>query len=91
MRGWRTKLIFLLAVYFAGFATAIYFLAPVPEGQDGEFVENSLFHSVFKSDKFTKSFNSGMYKCIDFTKDAALQAGEYLKQRINKDDFKDDS
>ena len=27
MRGWRRKLIFLLVVYFAGFVTAIYFLA----------------------------------------------------------------
>jgi hypothetical protein len=26
--GWRSKLLFLLVVYFAGFATAIYYLAP---------------------------------------------------------------
>ena len=26
--GWRSKFIFLLVVYFAGFATAIYYLAP---------------------------------------------------------------
>ncbi|HBG77306.1 MAG: hypothetical protein WC765_03925 [Phycisphaerae bacterium] len=26
--GWRTKFIFLLVIYFAGFATAIYYLAP---------------------------------------------------------------
>lgn len=26
--GWRSKLLFLLIVYFAGFATAIYHLAP---------------------------------------------------------------
>lgn len=26
--GWRSKFLFLLIVYFAGFATAIYYLAP---------------------------------------------------------------
>lgn len=26
--GWRSKFIFLLVIYFAGFATAIYYLAP---------------------------------------------------------------
>ena len=26
--GWKSKLLFLLIVYFAGFATAIYYLAP---------------------------------------------------------------
>ena len=31
--GWRSKLIFLLVVYFAGFATAIYYLAP--SGREG--------------------------------------------------------
>jgi len=31
MGAWRSKFIFLLIVYFAGFATAIYILVPVPE------------------------------------------------------------
>ncbi len=31
--GWRSKFIFLLIVYFAGFATAIYYLAPSDRGQ----------------------------------------------------------
>ncbi|MFC1738178.1 hypothetical protein ACFL1G_03900 [Planctomycetota bacterium] len=90
MRGWRTKLVFLLVVYFAGFATAVYFLAPVPQGQDGEFAEDSLLHSAFKSDEFAKSFNSGMHKCIDFSKDAAMRAGEFIKQKLDSD-LQDDS
>jgi hypothetical protein len=32
--GWRSKFIFLLIVYFAGFATAIYYLAPSGRGGD---------------------------------------------------------
>jgi hypothetical protein len=31
--GWRGKFLFLLIVYFAGFATAVYYLAP--SGRDG--------------------------------------------------------
>jgi len=29
--GWRSKVLFLLIVYFAGFATAVYYLAPSGE------------------------------------------------------------
>ena len=31
--GWRGKLVFLLVVYFAGFASAVYYLAP--SGREG--------------------------------------------------------
>jgi len=53
MRGWKTKLVFLLIVYFAGFATAIYCLAPAPEVQPGE--ESSALSAV-KSNQFAQSF-----------------------------------
>lgn len=84
MRGWRTKLIFLLVVYFAGFATAIYCLAPVPENQTNQSVEKSFAYSALKSDEFARSFNSGMHKCIDFGKSAAWRAGEFLKQKLDE-------
>ena len=63
MRGWRGKIIFLLIVYFAGFATTIYCLVPVPENQPAE---KSFVYSAFKSDEFAQSFNAGMHKCVDF-------------------------
>ena len=88
MLGWRTKLVFLLVVYFAGFATAIYFLVPVPEGQDVEFAENSLFHSAIKSDDLAKSFNAGIHKCIDFGEDALSHTGKFIKQKM--DDYSQD-
>jgi hypothetical protein len=31
--GWKTKIVFLLIIYFAGFATAIYYLAPADSRQ----------------------------------------------------------
>ncbi len=91
MRGWRIKFIFLLMVYFAGFATAIYCLAPVPENQGPEFGEKSFAFSVLKSDEFAKSFNSGMHKCIDFGKEAALRAGKIIKEKLDERQLQSDS
>jgi len=82
MRTWRSKLIFLLIVYFAGFATAIYCLAPVPENQDFKPGEKSFTSSVLKSDEFARSFNAGMHKCLDFGKDAAQRVSTFLKEKL---------
>jgi hypothetical protein len=84
MRGWRGKIIFLLVVYFAGFATAIYCLAPVPENQAGQSAEKSFAHSVFRSDEFAKSFSTGMHKCIDFGKDVAHRTGNFVRQKLDE-------
>ncbi len=80
MRGWRSKLVFLLIVYFAGFVTAIYTLAPVPENRTRD---KSFAGSVFKSDEFAQSFNTGMHKCLDFGKDVACSVGRFIKQKYN--------
>ncbi|MHC4618608.1 MAG: hypothetical protein ACYTEQ_12750 [Planctomycetota bacterium] len=84
MGGWRSKIIFLLIVYFAGFATAVYCLAPVPEDREKGSYEKTFAYSVFKSDEFAKSFNSGMHKCLDVAKDAAQRAGEFVKQKLEE-------
>jgi hypothetical protein len=84
VRGWRSKFIFLLIVYFAGFATAVYTLAPAPEDKAGKFYNKSSAHSTFNSAEFTQSFNSGMHKCIDFGKDAAWRTAKFIKQKIKE-------
>jgi len=84
MRGWRGKIIFLLVVYFAGFATAIYCLAPVPENQAIQSGEKGFVHSAFKSDEFAQSFNAGLHKCVDFGRDAAHRAGKFVKQKFDQ-------
>ena len=83
MGRWRGKLIFLLIVYFAGFATAIYMLVSVPENRAGQPYEKSFAYSVFKSDEFAQSFNARMHKCLDFSKDAARRAGRFIKQKFD--------
>ncbi|MFC1635830.1 hypothetical protein ACFL5Z_13405 [Planctomycetota bacterium] len=88
MKGWRSKLIFLLIIYFAGFATAIYTLAPTPES-DGHatlsgFVRDSEGGSRITSKEFVESFNAGMHKCVDFGKEAACHTAKFLKKKYKK-------
>jgi hypothetical protein len=80
MRTWRSKLIFLLIVYFAGFATAIYCLAPVTD-ESYPPAKKGLAHSILKSDELAKSFNTEMRKLLGYSEDAAKRAGDYLKQK----------
>jgi hypothetical protein len=78
--GWKGKLIFLLIVYFAGFATAIYCLSPVTDKAYLS-VNKGFAHSALKSDEFAKSFSIGMHKCLDYGKDAARRMSAYLKEK----------
>lgn len=84
MRGWRAKFIFLLIIYFVGFASAIYCLAPTPDNQLADADQQTFTYSVLKSDDFAKSFNTGMHKCINFGKVAAWQAAEFFKQKMRE-------
>jgi len=84
MLGWRMKFVFLLAVYFAGFATAIYCLASVPDDQMSKNCDKSFAYSALKSDEFAKSFNAGMHKCLDYAKDTAVRAGNFIKQKYEE-------
>ena len=85
MGGWRIKLVFLLIVYFAGFATAVYCIAPTPENQSYQTgSEGSFAYSTIKSDEFAQSFNAGLHKCLDFGKDAMWKMGKYIKQNYDE-------
>ena len=84
MGGWRSRFVFLFIVYFAGFATAIYCLAPVPDNRGGRPAEKSFAYSALKSDEFAKSFNEEMRKCIDVGKDVALRTSKFIKQKLDE-------
>ncbi len=84
MGGIKSKFLFVLIVYFAGFATAIYTLAPAPEAK-GQSPENkTVAHSALKSDEFAKSFNEGMHKFLGIAKDASLRTSDYVKSKMNE-------
>jgi hypothetical protein len=84
MRGWRSKFVFLLIVYFSGFATAIYFLAPAPKHKSGRTSAKSVSLSRLKSDEFAQSLSTGMHKCVDFGKDAASRAAKFIKEKLEE-------
>jgi hypothetical protein len=84
IKGWRNKLIFLLVVYFAGFATAVYCLAPVPQGTDNHSGEKGFANLTFKSEDFTMVFNEGLHKVIDFSKSAALRTADFIKEEYKQ-------
>ncbi len=102
MRGWRIKFVFLLIVYFGGFATAIYTLAPVPENKANASAnswfspsktagDKSSVFSAIKSDEFAKSVNSGIHKCIEFGKDVTWRTAKFIKQKIDQRQLRTDS
>jgi len=84
VRGWRTKFIFMLIVYFAGFATAIYMLAPAPDGGPNKSFSKLSPSSKFDSEEFVKSFNAGIHKCFAFGKVAACHTAEFIKEKIEE-------
>jgi len=104
MRGWRAKLVFLLVVYFGGYATAIYTLAPAPENKAKASAESSFFRSIkadteekcsvfsaVKSEEFKQSLNSGIHKCFEFSKDVAWRTALFIKQKIDERQARTDS
>ena len=71
----------MLIVYFAGFASAIYALAPTPPGQDSS---GNILKTDFQVSEFAQSFNSGMHKAIGAGKEAAQHAAKFLKAKFDE-------
>ena len=87
MKGWRSRFIFTLLVYFAGFATAIYTLAPAPEDEATATERHSAKsapESKFNSEEFVEDFNSGMHKALEFGKEAAMRTGKLLREKAKE-------
>jgi len=74
----------MLIVYFAGFATAIYTLAPAPEGETARFSANGASSEQFDSKEFVQSFNTGMHKCLAFGKEAAERTAKLVKEKLKE-------
>jgi hypothetical protein len=83
MMGWKAKFVFMLVVYFAGFATAIYCLVPVPENQMSEKFQESSGYSSAKAE-FVQSFNVGMHKCLRVAKNISVEVSKLIKQKLDE-------
>ena len=84
MGGWKTKIIFLLVVYFAGFATAIYTLAPVSDKVIEAGYREDFSDSVFRSDDFAESFNVQMRKFLGVAKNVGGRTVGFVKQKMDQ-------
>jgi len=83
MRGWRKKVLVILVIYFAGFGTAIYTLAPVEAEAAG--AESSQRGGVedgeadVNPDEIVAKIKSGMQEFIGFAEDKASKVGSMIK------------
>ena len=85
MRNWRGKLITALVIYFAGFATAIYFLAPVTEATaENKIAARSYEESNSETQQFAIAFNGKMKKALSFAEEKAVDLGKVIKTELAK-------
>ena len=82
----RSKILFGLIFYFAGFATAIYFLAPAGDNIDENRIKTGKTRigrqQNSKTEKFAQDFNTNMRKCKTIAEEKALAVSEMLKQAM---------
>ena len=82
MRNWRGKLIMALIIYFAGFATAIYFLAPVTEtgGEPAKVTRSRESNS--ETQQFAIAFNGKLKQALSFAEEKAVEIGQVIKTEL---------
>jgi hypothetical protein len=70
----------MLIIYFAGFATAIYALAPSEAKADTE--QKTVFSAGFNSNQVAARTKQGIDKCLSFAKSASMEASKMIKDKI---------
>lgn len=86
MRAWRAKLLFMMIVYFAGFATAIYTLAPAQNSEQYTDSESGFIEghnpSAVRAGQFAQVANAGFAKFLSVAEEKAIVAGRFLKHKL---------
>ena len=82
MRNWRGKLITALIIYFAGFATAIYFLAPVTDAGGKSEKVTRIRESDSETQQFAIAFNGKMKQALSFAEEKAAEIGQVIKTEL---------
>jgi hypothetical protein len=80
------KMIFMVLIFCAGFATAIYMTAPAT-AQAGDLHLDQSESGPAISPETTQKINTGMRKCVDISKDLAASASEYIMNKIKERDI----
>ena len=88
---WRSKLLLALIIYFAGFATAVYYLAPADANANADGIKAGGFGfgsqasvSESKSGEFGKIAGASMRKFVTFAEEKAVQLGEIIKKELDE-------
>ena len=86
MCGWRSKILLSLIIYSAGFATAIYTLAPASERYGESYVAAGTVATgsniQCNSQKLAHQVNVGMHKFISFAEEKAVQVGKHIRAEL---------
>ena len=90
MRGWRSKMLFILIVYFAGFATAIYTLAPSGANASTGYVSAEGDGPSVNADEIVTKVKTGMTKFISIAEEKISQAGTVIKEKMAELDIAED-
>ena len=83
MKSWPSKILFVLVIYFAGFATAIYGLAPVDRSDEvGTSTESkAFFRSFTKSNEFAVKCGNKLRGLVGLAEGAAKSAGRSISDK----------
>ena len=90
MRGWRKKILFALIMYFAGFATAIYALAPAGDRIERAGSDSYQNRDIYqgndsaesKSEAFARATSVKLRKFVGFAGEKAVEAGDLIKVKL---------
>ncbi len=86
MRSWRSRLLSTLIVYAAGFATAVYALAPAESagtsGKPGTKATAQADAWKAGSEQFAKAAGVGLRKFVSFAEEKAFQASEAIQKKL---------
>ncbi len=82
MRNWRGKLITTLIIFSAGFATAIYFLAPVTETNGETKKVTRSRESNSETQQFAIAFNGKLKQALSFAEEKAVELGQVIKTEL---------
>lgn len=91
MGRWRSKLLFAMIVYAAGFLTAIYVLAPSDiqavaggNGPSGRILDETTQRAGFDGRAWAASARAGMDKARAFAEEQALHFAEKFKTSMQQ-------
>jgi len=89
MVGLRGKFLFALIIYFAGFATAIYYQAPNLEKSDIMQIQSKDKHEsenreTSKAEVLAKKVHKDLRKYYSFAEEKASKVGSLIKARLDE-------